>query len=222
MTTLVPISSEPLGFGGGEDEVTPIFFDWRQTLLSQYANSPVIVAILDALGLAIDRAAVFEAFYDTVRNVDTAIGFGLDIWGRIVGVSRALYVDNSDPIAAPEYLGFSDASDAHSFGEGVFWGLSVSSGPTVFTPNFLLTDNAYRKLILAKAALNITNSSIPAINAILRALFPAYGNVYVRDNSNMTMTFVFGATLSKVDYAIVTQSGVLPRPIGVTVGVEQP
>jgi len=222
MTTLVPVSEQPLGFTGGSDSGPPRFFDWRQALLSQYANSPIIVGLLDALSYAIDRQAAFDAFFDAVWNVDTAVGFGLDIWGRIVGVNRALFVDDGDPIPATAYLGFSTASDAHTFGDGVFWGVSTGGSSTAFTPNFLLTDIAYRQVILAKAALNVTNSSIPAINAILRALFPAYENVYVRDNGNMTMTFVFGSTLSKVDYAIVTQSGVLPRPIGVSVTVEQP
>lgn len=210
MTTLVAFSSEPLGFTGGLDGGTAVAFDARQTLLSQYANSPIIVGLVEALSTALDRQAAFNEFYDMVWNVDTAEGFGLDIWGRIVGVSRALYVSDS------LYLGFSDNADAVPFGSGIFWGAGR------LTPNFKLTDAAYRRLILAKAALNITNSSVPAINAILRALFPGYGNVYVRDNGDMTLTYVFGAALSKVDYAIVSQSGALPRPVGVSFDVEQP
>lgn len=199
-----------MGFTGGSDGLSPKFISGRVALLSQYANSPILTGLIDALTLAIDRQADFDAFFDTVWNVDTAEGFGLDIWGRIVGVSRALYISDT------AYLGFSASVDAFPFGSGIFYGTGN------FTPNYNLTDNAYRQLILAKAALNITNSSIPAINAILRALFPTYGNVYVRDNRDMTMTFVFSATLSKVDYAIVSQSGVLPKPIGVSVTVEQP
>lgn len=210
MTTLVPFSSEPLGFTGGLDGTGTIAFDPRQTLLSQYANSPVITGLVDALAYALDRQAAINAFFQTVWNVDTALGFGLDIWGRIVGVSRALYVSDS------LFLGFSDSSDAVPFGSGIFWGAGR------LTPNFKLSDAAFRRLILAKAALNITDSSIPAINAILRALFPGYGNVYVRDNNDMTLTYVFGAPLSKVDYAIVSQSGALPRPVGVSFDVEQP
>lgn len=189
---------------------TLVAFDARQTLLSQYANSPIIVGLVEALSTALDRQAAFNEFYDMVWNVDSAQGFGLDIWGRIVGVSRALFVSDS------VYLGFSDSSDAVPFGSGIFWGAAR------MTPNFNLSDAAYRRLILAKAALNITNSSIPAINGILRALFPGYGNVYVRDNGDMTLTYVFGSALSKVDYAIVSQSGVLPRPVGVSFNVEQP
>lgn len=210
MTTLVPLMSQPLGFGGGSDSGPALFLDPRQTVLSQYANSPVLLALIDALGGAIDRQQSLNDFYDWIWNVDTAQGFGLDIWGRIVGVTRSLFIPSA------QYLGFSNATDDYPFGDGVFWRAAN------IAPNYQLTDMAYRQLVLAKAALNITDSSIPAINAILRALFPTYGNVYVRDNRDMTLTYVFGAALSKVDYAIVTQSGVLPRPLGVSMTVETP
>ncbi|GGN49291.1 hypothetical protein GCM10011349_19780 [Novosphingobium indicum] len=210
MTTLVPFVSQPLGYTGEDDGGEHLFFDARQVLLSQYANSPILVALIGALNEAVDMQERFNDFYDNVWNVDTAVGFGLDIWGRIVGVSRALYVSDQD------YLGFSESTENFPFGEGIFYG-----GGNL-TPNYKLSDDAYRRLIMAKAALNITNGSIPAINAILRALFPEHGNVYVRDNNDMTMTYVFGAALSKVDYAIVSQSGVLPKPVGVSFTVEQP
>lgn len=185
--------------------------DPRGTVISQYANSPVLLALIDQLGEALGRGALFDAFFDKVWNIETATGFGLDIWGRIVGVSRSLYV------AGGTFLGFSTASpDVTPFGTGVFF------GGTALVPNYSLTDLAYRKLILAKAAFNITNCSPPAINAILRAIFPGYGNVYVRDNLDMTITYVFGSRLTNLDYAIVTQSGVVPRPCGVAVSVEQP
>lgn len=209
MTTAIPLSSEPLGYTDSPDETAELAFDARRTLLSQYANSPIIIGLIGALNYALDRKAAINAFYRMVWNIETAEGYGLDIWGRIVGVSRALFVSDS------LYLGFSASTDAVPFGSGIFWGSAR------LTPNFKLTDIAYRRLILAKAALNITDSSIPAINAILRALFPNYGNVYVRDNNDMTLTYVFGSALSKVDYAIVSQSGALPKPVGVSFDVEQ-
>lgn len=210
MTTLTPISLEPLGFSGSSNGEQELFFDPRQAVISQYANSPVMLALLVALAGALDCLQRFTEFFDTVWNIDTATGFGLDIWGRIVGVGRALYIPDG------VYLGFSASVDAHSFGDGVFYGAGSA------TPNYRLTDWAYRQVIMAKAALNITDGSTPAINAILMALFPDYGNVYVRDNNNMTMTVVFAAVPSAVDFAIATQSGVLPRPAGVSLTVELP
>lgn len=210
MTTLVSQGSEPPGYPGGAEEALAPFFNVRDTVISQYANSPILLALIDALGDAIDWQARADLFFDTVWNIETATGYGLDVLGRIVGVTRALY------IATGNYLGFAGVAGTFAFGEGIFWG----AGGT--TSNYRLTDDAFRRVILAKAALNITDGSISSINAILRALFPDSGNPHVRDNNDMTMTFVFGNTLSTVDYAIVTQSGVLPRPIGVSVTVEMP
>lgn len=211
MTGLLnPTTAEPLGFAGDIDASDARFFDVRQTLISQYANSPVIIELVDRLGAAFDRQVDVDAFYRFVWNIDTARGFGLDIWGRIVGVRRALYIADGD------YLGFAEAADAQNFDAGIFY------GGARLTANYALTDEAYRRVILAKAALNITDGSVASINAILRALFPAGGNPHVRDNGDMTMTFVFGEALSRVDYAIITQSGVAPRPVGVSFTVEQP
>lgn len=189
--------------------MTDRFFDPAQTLISQYANSPVLTGLIDALGYSIDRHADFDNFYDLLWNISTAQGFALDIWGRIVGVGRALFMSE-------EFFGFSEAGDSSPFGQGVFYRAEVA------TPNYLMTDIAYRRVIMAKAALNITDGSIPAINAILMALFPDYGNVYVRDNVDMSITYVFGAATTRLDYAIVSQSGVLPRPAGTSFTIEGP
>lgn len=185
-------------------------FDARATVISQYANSPRMLALIDGLTAAFDRNAQFEEFITRAWDINTATGFGLDIIGRKVGVARALYVANE------EYLGFSDQTGAQPFGHGVFYSAYR------LTPNFNLPDASYRRLILVRAALNITDCAIPTINKALMTLFPGYGNCYVRDNLDMTMTYVFGAKLSKVDYAIVTQSGALPKPAGVSYTVEQP
>ena len=211
MTTLVPFSSQPLGYPGDDTDYRLMSFDARRTVISQYANSPVLLALIDALSEAIDRQTSFDDFYEAVWDITSATGFGLDLWGRILGVSRVLYVATDGA-----FLGFSEATDAQDFDAGIFY----AGGQ--LTANFALTDLAYRRVLLAKAALNITDGSISSINTILRALFPDNGNAYVRDNLDMTMTFVFGSTLSKVDYAIVAQSGVLPKPVGVSVTVEQP
>ena len=63
-------------------------FDIDQTLISQYANSPTLTQLVQDFGQWFDPTANLTAFYDTVWNLDTAAGFGQDIWGRILGVSR--------------------------------------------------------------------------------------------------------------------------------------
>ena len=62
----------------------------EQTIISQYGNSPTILALIRGMNAYIDPSADIDAFYNLVFNLDTAQGFGLDIWGRIVGVDRTI------------------------------------------------------------------------------------------------------------------------------------
>lgn len=199
-----------LAIGVSPIGTSPAFDPWA-TIISQYANSPVLTALIISFFEALDQTENLDLFFDLIWNVDTAQGYGLDVWGRIVGVGRTLRV------SSVEYFGF----DQQLPGVGTFGPQDVSpffSGqPT--TSNFSLTDAAYRQLILAKAAFNITDGSIHAINALLMALFPGEGQAYVTDNGGMSMTYTFSWNLSPLEQAIVFQSGVLPKPCGVTANV---
>jgi Protein of unknown function (DUF2612). len=203
------IGEVPIAGGNISPLATPdgYFFNPWVTVLSEYANSPIITALIDLFAQWLDPQSRFDRFYSLVWDIDTAQGYGLDVWGRILGVGRVLQV----PVG--EYLGFEQDAQAKPFGFGIFY-----SGSRL-TNNVALTDEAYRTLLLAKAALNITNASVPAINTILLNLF---GQGYVRDNRDMTITYVFSETLTPVETAIVFQSGVLPKPCGVSFDVEQP
>ena len=62
----------------------------RATVISQFANSPVILSLIDSMNSAVSPSANIDAFYSAVWDINTATGYGLDVWGRIVGVSRNL------------------------------------------------------------------------------------------------------------------------------------
>lgn len=183
-------------------------FDYWSTIISQYANSPILTTLIGNFAAYVDQTANMDAFFDLVWNVDTAQGWGLDVWGRIVGVSRTLNV-----VATGKFLGFDEATaiSADPFNQSPFY-----SGGSI-TNNFLLSDSAFRTLIFAKALANISDGSIKSINQLLLRLFPNRGNCYVTDNGLMTMTYTFKFALTPVEAAIVTQSGVLPKPTGVAV-----
>lgn len=213
-------------------------FVWQKTVISQYANSPRLLQLIADFNSYIDQTENIDNFFDMMWNIDTAQGYGLDVWGRIVGVVRTLQV------AQTEYFGFNEAiggSLIMPFGQAPFY-----SGQTI-TSNYNLSDTAYRTPILAKAMANICDGSIPAINQLLLNLFPGRGNAFVTEGitiedqffgfaeagneiSNgfnnapfysgepfvpMSMTYTFNFALSPVELAIVTQSGVLPTPTGV-------
>lgn len=183
-------------------------FDVWTTVISQYANSPTLTAMIENFAAYLEQTANLDAFFDMVWNVVTAQGWGLDVWGRIVGVSRVLNI-----VTASKYLGFEEATSvsADPFNQSPFY-----DGDSI-TTNFSLTDDAYRTLIFAKALANITDGSIASLNQLLLSLFPNRGNCFVTDDGNMAMTYTFNFALTPVEAAIVTQSNVLPKPTGVAV-----
>jgi beta-lactam-binding protein with PASTA domain len=186
-------------------------FNVDRTVISQYANSPTLLRLVHNMQDYIDPRANLTTFYDYVWNVDTAVGFGLDIWGRIVGVSRLLKIPNTANL-----FGFENSDippDWQPFNQGTFYtGAEASQA-------YLLPDDVYRTLILTKALANIVATSAASLNQLLRNLFPNRGRCYVIDNGGMSMSFKFEFALSDAEYAILTQSGALPHPAGVAYDV---
>ena len=185
-------------------------FDWHRTVISQYANSPRLLQLIEDFSNNADQTENLDAFYDDIWNLDTAVSYGLDVWGRIVGINRVLQVANVQffgfaeagdalPFGDARFLGwtdhfgFAEAGDAEPFGQAplgaqkIWGGVDPQGGGGPFyaggalTSNYSLSDQAYRQLIYAKAEANITSGSIPAINKLLLNLFPGRGNCYVAE-----------------------------------------
>lgn len=183
-------------------------FDPSPTVISQYANSPVILSLVDFISQWLCAAAMFNMFYDLVWNLDTAVGYGLDVLGRIVGASRIVNLPDGGT-----YIGFEGQPTAENWGFGSWYKGATS------TNNVRLTDDTYRRVIEAKVLANTWDGSIPEANKILMLLFPGYGNCYMSDDGDMLISYHFGAALSPVDEAIASQEGILPRPCGVAASI---
>lgn len=185
--------------------------NYADTIISQYATSPVLCAMIGIFNNAVDPAGTIDAFITNVMDVTTAKGYGLDVLGRIVGVSRVLAV------ASGVNLGFTgpSAASGDSFNIAPFY-----NGGSV-TSSYALTDAAFRTLILAKAASNICDGSIPSINLLLRTIFAGRGSCYCTTGGNMTMTYSFHFALTPVEAAIVAQTDILPTPAGVSFSIVQ-
>jgi hypothetical protein len=179
--------------------------DVEQTILSQYANSPTLVQLIQNMNAYIDPSADIDAFFNNIWNIDSAVGKGLDIWGKIVGLmnGRLLQIPSTDLD-----FGFKEASAA-TFGEGVFY-----NGAST-TQTYELADPAFKTLILVKAMANISDGSIPSYNQLLQNLFAGRGRCYINDLGNMQMRYTFEFYLEPWEVAVMTQSGALPRPTGV-------
>lgn len=184
---------------------------YRQTLHAQFANSPTIAGLIEAMNQWLDPGADLQSFYDTIWNVDTATGVGLDIWGRIVDVSRQLQITTT-----PAYLGFVEAATPTTAATGPqpFGQAPMYNGPPA-TTTYTLADDAYRKLIMVKALANITNCTAGSLNELLLYLFAGQGRAYVHDTGAMMLRYVFEFDLSAVELAIMLNSGAVPRPAGV-------
>ena len=196
------IGASPIG------DIPP--FDWERTVISQYANSPIITALLADFFSYVDQTGNLDSFFDLMWNVYTAQGYGLDCWATIVGVNRVLKL-----ATGPKYLGFNEGgfTDYDPFNQSPWF-----SGEKL-TDNYLLSDDGFRVLILAKAFSNICDGSVASTNQLLRMLFGASGKCYVIDYENMTMAYAFEFQPSSVQLAILTQSGVMPTPTGVSYSV---
>ena len=196
-----------------------------QTLISQYFNSHIIHYLVGDWNADIDPRFLLTNFYNDVWNLDTAgmnifgtdplagpesyVSYGLDMWGRRVGVTRVVNV----PAPTAELFGF---EHWEPFGQAPFY-----TGQPL-NANVTLNNTDFQTLIMAKALSNISGCSIPAINQILYKLYTAPGRPYeggqfaVQDLGDMHIVYVFNFALSETDLAILVHSGVAQRPTGVS------
>jgi len=177
----------------------------EQTIQAQYANSPILLQLINNMNSYIDPSANLTNFYNQVQNVLTAQGYGLDVWGRIVGVSRTVPI----PVSASSF-NFRESGIGTPFGPG---GSAPFYDGSKGTTLYRLSDAAFLTLILTKALANISFCSAPALNQMLQNLF-GKGAAFCSDLGNMTMQITFN-NLSRLDYYILINSKVLPRPTGV-------
>ena len=183
--------------------------DVENTVISQYANSPVICAAIKAFNDNIDPRADLGKFYDVVWNVETAQGFGLDTWGRIVGMEREIKLTPVD-----EFVGFSDGTTP--FGSGS-WATDGAS-----SRKYKMDDTTYRRVIMLKAVSNIIYATAPNINCLLNIMFKKRGRAYYVINGTMMARYIFEFPLFPIERAIIRQTDLLPRPSGVLLDFFEP
>lgn len=170
------------------------------TILSQYANSPTLLQMVDSMNQYFSPAVDIQTFYDSIVNVLVQDGvlntYGLDLWGRIVGIpgGRNLYLPAN---------------------------ITNPSGASFTAGTYVLDNPSFRTLIMVKALANITDCTAPSLNKLLSLLFANRGRCYVKDTGSMTMTFTFEFYLLPYEYAIVAGSGAIPHPAGVLVTIQQ-
>jgi hypothetical protein len=188
---------------------------WEDTILTQYSSSAKLLSIINTFYQAEKIDDFTDEFIERVWDLTTCETFGLDVWGKIVGVSRYIIapIDN-------QAFGFSEADDASPdyptpFNDSPFFGGLQE------TTNVKLGDDAYRTLIFCKAFSNISIATIPDVNRFLKILFYNRGRAYCVNYRDMTMGMTFEFQLAPYEEAILTNYAVAPIPSGVLVNIHQ-
>ncbi len=189
--------------------------NWHETILVQYSSSLKILSIIDTFNRAVSLDDFTDEFIARVWDVTTCESFGLDIWGKVVGVSRYIKAAiDSDS------FGFDEADSGGAgypspFNDQPFW-------PGVQETNTVrLSDNAYRTLILCKAFSNISIATIPEINKFLTMLFRGRGRAYCINYRGMTMGITFEFHIEPFELSILSNYDVTPIPSGVGLKISE-
>ena len=78
-----------------DDDIRTEFMPFVQ---SQYSASTKMISILESCREHILPDADIVSFFDNIFNIETATGYGLDVWGNIIGVSRFIQDYQDDDI----------------------------------------------------------------------------------------------------------------------------
>ncbi|EPC9887115.1 DUF2612 domain-containing protein, partial [Escherichia coli] len=186
---------------------------WEDTILTQYSASKKLLSIIDTFNQAVSLDDFTDEFIKKVWDLTTCETFGLDMWGKIVGISRYI----NAPIETSSF-GFSEADGKdlyypNPFNDSPFFGGAQE------TTNVRLSDDAYRTLIFCKAFTNISIATIPEINRFLNILFYQRGRAYCVNYRDMTIGITFEFNLAPYEESILTNYDVTPVPSGVQVNI---
>lgn len=182
--------------------------DLREILLSQYANSQTIVGLLHGIHDIVDPSTNLNSFYSDVLNLNTANSYGLDVWGRRIGLDRKVKV----AFDKPNVIGFSEPKETRykPLGQATF-----SSDGSNFS-SYDLPDDLYRRLLFIKAYANIVRATAPNINKFLAYVFQKK-RCYYMPYGNMSASYIFEFNPTAFEQLIIYSLNILPIPCGVSV-----
>lgn len=174
------------------------------TVQSQYAASPRILALAAQYWQLLDPTPSADLMISKMIDPSTAAGYGLDVWGRIVGIKRALVPVGGD------YLAFAPPSnvtnpDGNSWGNAPFNPVN-SAG--------YASDAIYRVYVYVKAMLNIGNGSLADLNRYFSLLFPGSGIKIIHSGTMIIRVLDFSARLTAADILALRTLDWVPLGVG--------
>lgn len=176
------------------------------TVQSQYAASPTLRKLVDSFWECLNPEADIKLIYDNMINPDTAIGVGLDVWGRIVAIGREyIAVSDTEP-----YLGFKPLTGTLNDRLDTF-----NQAPFYSEVNGLvhLSDPAYRTYIFIKAMINIGDSSLASLNRMCKVMFPN-ADIQILHVGTMVLRVLIQTQLSSANKTALLSLPWLPAGVG--------
>lgn len=163
-----------------------------KTVMKQYSNSPIMLALLAAFDEWVDPTQFTADFLANVWDISTAVGFGLDIWGRILGQSRNIEIEQTPS----DNFGFNAATiDVQNAPIGTGDGTTVvftvknaegvAVSPVAASSAFYLNDWQGNQLLYSTARTNIAFPSTIALATGSWTTYAAGGTVTVTSNATI-------------------------------------
>ena len=174
------------------------------TVQSQYAASPRILALAAQYWQLLDPTPSADLMISKMIDPSTAEGYGLDVWGRIVGIKRALVPVGGD------YLAFAPPANVTN-PDGDSW----DNAP--FNPvnsAGYASDAIYRVYVYVKAMLNIGNGSLADLNRYFSLLFPDSGIKIIHSGTMIIRVLDFNARLTAADILALRTLDWVPLGVG--------
>ena len=173
-------------------------------LIWQYRGKP---KARQTVGLLLSETKkLFESAIQlsTILDVNTSTGYGLDLVGRHVGMSRVM-----KSFVPKEYFGWLGVDAAYGFNTGVFYRYGDST-----KSSSVLSDEDYRFFIKARIYKNYQSPDIDNITFGVRNLLG--NNSFVVDNYDMTMNVITPSNeLTPFRLYAIQHLDILVRPVGV-------
>lgn len=174
------------------------------TVQSQYAASPRILALAAQYWDTLNPTSSFDLMIAKMIDPSTAEGYGLDVWGRIVGIKRALI-----PVAS-DYLAFAPPANVTNPA-----GDSWDNAP--FNPvnsAGYASDPIYRTYVYVKAMLNIGNGSLADLNRYFSLLYPDSGIKIIHSGTMIIRVLDFSVRLTAADILALRTLDWVPLGVG--------
>lgn len=190
--------------------------DLEQAITWRYDQATSLKKLIELKQLWYQQAHTdfWDDWYNNVFNLPTANYFGVIVWAIILNLS--VYIGPN--YARDKIFGYGPKTNKNkNFTHGNFLDSSPYSGLTT----------AEKRLILRLRYFGLCcRGAIPEINAFIVPLFNELtldtGTVYVIDNLDMTITYVFTYSPDPRLIEIFQMYDILPRPAGVDVIITTP